>query len=119
MILSFAWTSEVLLSGQKTCTRRSFCNRTAQAWLKAYKNGRLVHQAWDKCAFCRGAKKIADIRLTQPIYQECLGDMPESDLEAEGGLWASGQEFLDLFGGNPNRVVWVVRFELVQVITQP
>ena len=54
--------------------------------------------------------------VTQPIYQERLCDMPESDLEAEGGLWASGQEFIDLFGGNPNRVVWVVRFELVQVI---
>lgn len=119
MILSFAWTSLVLLSGQKTCTRRSFCNCTAQTWLKAYNNGRLVHQAWDKCAFCHLAKKIADIRLTQLIYQERLCDMPESDLEAEGGLWASGQEFIDLFGGDSNRVVWVVRFELVQVITQP
>ena len=116
MILSFAWTSLVLLSGQKTCTRRSFCNCTAQTWLKAYNNGRLVHQAWDKCAFCHLAKKIADIRLTQLIYQERLCDMPESDLEAEGGLWASGQEFIDLFGGDSNRVVWVVRFELVQVI---
>ena len=116
MILSFAWTSLVLLSGQKTCTRRSFCNCTAQTWLKAYNNGRLVHQAWDKCAFCHLAKKIADIRLTQLIYQERLCDMPESDLEAEGGLWASKQEFIDLFGGDSNRVVWVVRFELVQVI---
>ena len=119
MILSFAWTSLVLLSGQKTCTRRSFCNCTAQTWLKAYNNGRLVHQAWDKCAFCHLAKKIADIRLTQLIYQERLCDMPESDLEAEGGLWASGQEFIDLFGGDSNRVVWVVWFELVQAITQP
>ncbi len=119
MILSFAWTSLVLLSGQKTCTRRSWSNRTAQSWLKAYNNGRLVHQARDKCAFCHLAKKIALLRLTQPIYQERLCDMPESDLEAEGGLWASKQEFIDLFGGNPNRVVWVVRFELDQVITQP
>lgn len=57
--------------------------------------------------------------MTQPIYQERLCDLPESDLEAEGGLWASKQEFIDLFGGNPNRIVWVVRFELDQVITQP
>ena len=119
MILSFAWTSEVLLSGQKICTRRIWSNRTAQTWLKAYNNGRLVHQAWDKCAFCHLAKKIADIYLTQPIYQELLCDLPESDLEAEGGLWASGQEFIDLFGGYSNRVVWVVWFELVQAITQP
>ena len=96
--------SEVLLSGQKTCTRRSFCNRTPQAW--------------DKCAFYHGAKKIADICLAEPIYQERLDDM-QSDLKAEGGLQASKQEFIDLFGGNPNQIVWVVRFELVQVITQP
>jgi hypothetical protein len=37
-------------------------------------------------------------------------DMPESDLDAEGGLWATRQEFVDLFGGDPNREVAVVRF---------
>ena len=66
--------------------------------------------------FLSWSQKIALLRLTQPIYQERLCDLPESDLEAEGGLWASGQEFIDLFGGNPNQIVWVVRFELVQVI---
>lgn len=60
----------------------------------------------------KGAKKVGLIRLTQPPYQEQLSDMPILDLEAEGGLWASIEEFISLFG-SPDLVVWVVRFELV------
>ena len=37
--------------------------------------------------------------------------MPESDLEAEGDLWADKEEFINLFG-DPDLIVWVVRFEL-------
>lgn len=36
--------------------------------------------------------------------------MPESDLEAEGGLWATKEEFVELFGGDQEEVVAVVRF---------
>ena len=112
MILSFAWTTDALLAGNKTCTRRVWSERTARAWVNAYKSDRLIHTAWDKCSCVKGAKQIADIRLTQLPYQERLGDMPQSDLDAEGGLWASRDEFINLFG-SPGIVVWVVRFELV------
>ena len=121
MILSFAWTTDVLLAGKKTCTRRVWSDRTARAWVNAYTSDapkatcpfrdRLIHSAWNKCSFLKGAKKIADIRLTQLPYRERLANMPESDLEAEGGLWASRDEFINLFG-SPDIVVWVVRFEL-------
>jgi len=47
-------------------------------------------------------------------YQERLADMLESDLEAEGGLWADKEEFLNLFS-DPDLIVWVVRFELFQM----
>lgn len=114
MILSFAWTTDVLLSGKKTCTRRQWSDRKALAWLNAYHQGRVVHQAWTNAPFVRGAKKVADIRLTQLPYQERLADMSESDLEAEGGLWADKEEFLNLFS-DPDLIVWVVRFELFQV----
>lgn len=60
---------------------------------------------------CRGTKKIADIRFTQLPYQERLGDLPEFDLETEGGLWASKNEFINLFG-SVDLVVWVVRFDI-------
>ena len=114
VILSFAWTTDALLSGKKTCTRWQWSDRKALAWLNAYHQGRLVHQAWTNAPFVRGAKKVADIRLTQLPYQEQLADMPESDLEAEGGLWANKEEFLNLFS-DPDLIVWVVRFELFQV----
>jgi hypothetical protein len=112
MILSFAWTTEALLAGQKTCTRRLWSDRTAKSWINAYKGDRLIHSAWNKIPLCRGAKKIADIRLTKCPYQEILADMPQSDLSAEGGLWSSLGEFINLFG-SPDLLVWVVRFELV------
>jgi hypothetical protein len=60
----------------------------------------------------KGAKKIADIQLTQLPYQERLADMSFSDLDAEGGLWGSKDEFINLFG-SPDTVVWVVRFQLM------
>jgi hypothetical protein len=123
MILSFAWTTDVLLAGKRTCTRRVWSERTARAWVNAYQGDapkatcpfrdRLIHSAWNKCSFMKGAKKIADIRLTHLPYQERLADMPESDLDAEGGLWASLDEFINLFG-SPDTVVWVVRFELAR-----
>jgi len=111
MILSFAWTTDALLLGKKTCTRRLWSERTARAWVNAYNSDRLIHSAWNKMPLCRDAKKIADIRLTKSPYQERLTDMPQSDLEAEGGLWSSLEEFINLFG-SPDLVVWVVRFEL-------
>lgn len=79
------------------------------------KRDHLIHSAWNKMPLCRGAKKIADIRLTQLPYQERLTDMPQSDLEAEGGLWSSLDEYINLFG-SPDLVVWVVRFELASDI---
>lgn len=112
MILSFAWTTGALLSGKKTCTRRVWSERTGKSWVNAYNGDRLIHSAWNKMPFCRGAKKIADIRLTKGPYQERLTDMPQSDLADEGGLWSSLDEFINLFG-SPDLVVWVVRFELV------
>ena len=112
MILSFTWTTDALLAGKKTCTRRVWSERTARAWVNAYQGDRLLHSAWDKMPLCRGAKKIADIQLTHLPYRERLKDMPESDLDAESGLWKSRDEFINLFG-SPERVVWVVRFRLV------
>ena len=38
MILSFAWTTDALLAGNKTCTRRLWSERTAKAWMNAYKS---------------------------------------------------------------------------------
>jgi len=109
MIISFAYTAEAFLSGRKTVTRRMWKPRTLAMWQRAWDEGRHVHDAVDKALY-RGGKRIGKLRLTCRPYQEWLGDMPESDLKAEGGLWASKREFIDLFGGDSEQVVTVVRF---------
>ena len=113
MIISFAWTTEPLLSGRKTCTRRRWSSRHFGAWRQAWREGRLEHQAWDKSPRA-GGKRVGTIRLTCEPYKERLADMPEADVLAEGGMWESKREFIELFGGAADLAVVVVRFELVR-----
>lgn len=113
MIISFAWTTEALLSGKKTCTRRRWSERYFQQWVRAWRQGRLVHDAYDRLPRAGGGK-VGEIRLTCEPYRERLRDMSEEDLEAEGGLWDSKEEFIELFGDSEERVV-VVRFELMSL----
>lgn len=110
MIISFAWTTVVLLSGKKTCTRRRWSERYFRQWVRAWQEGRLVHDAYNRLPRA-GGKKVGEIRLTCEPYWERLRDMPEGDIEAEGGLWDSREEFIELFGNSEEKVV-VVRFEL-------
>jgi len=114
MILSFAWTTDALLSGRKTCTRRQWSDKYHEQWCRAWDNGRRTHQAWNKSPRF-GGHKVGDFDLTCRPYREALTDMPESDLEAEGSLWSSLDEFIQLFG-DPNQRVSVVRLILVSVI---
>ena len=110
MIISFAWTIDPLLAGLKTCTRRQWSEVYFQRWVKAWREGRHIHEAWDKSPRF-GGRRRAWVRLTCEPYLELLADMPESDLEAEGGLWASKEEFIALFD-EPEKHVAVVRFGL-------
>ena len=74
----------------------------------------LIVDAYDRSPRA-GGQKVATIRLTCDPYRERLADMPEEDLAAEGGLWVSKEEFIQLLGGDPEDQVTVIRFELVQV----
>jgi len=114
MIISFAWTTEALKCGRKTCTRRRWSERFFEQWARAWREGRLVHDAYDRSPRA-GGKKVGEIRLTCEPYKERLVDMPEEDVEAEGGLWGSKEEFILLFG-DPEEEVVVVRFELVGLV---
>lgn len=110
MWISFAWTTQELLKGKKTVTRRTWLSGHA----RKFHAGDLVN-AYSKNPRCRGAKRVAVIRLTK-IYRERLGDMPESDVAAEGGRWPDKAAFIEAQGGDPNLVVWVLNFELVEVL---
>jgi hypothetical protein len=109
MILSFNWTTAAYQAGDKTCTRRQWSQRHMEMWQRAWDQDKHIHDAWDKSPRCKG-KKIGQFRLTCRPYWERLADMPEQDLSAEGGLWSGVDEFIELFGGNPDRDVAVVRF---------
>lgn len=110
MIISFAWTVGPLVAGLKTRTSRDWSERHMAAWQRAWDEGRLVHQAWDKSPRA-GGKRRGYIRLTKRPRWERLGDMTNADLEAEGGLWATREEFVELMGGDAEKrmaVVWLV-----------
>lgn len=111
-ILSFAMTTEELLSGRKTVTRRDWETSYMENWQQWYDEGRLVHDAYDQIPIA-GGEKIGEIRLTERPYWEALRDMPESDLEAEGGMCETLEEFYDLIGLPPSAEVAVIRFELL------
>jgi hypothetical protein len=110
MIISFGLTVNELLSGTKTVTRRFWSQRQIDTILRLYGRGRREHQAWDKNPRC-GGERIGTIRLTCGPYQERLGDMPESDLAAEGGMCATLEEFRALVGKSADDVATVIRFE--------
>lgn len=112
MIISFAFTEKEFLAGLKTVTRRRWKPRTA----KQFRAGS-IHYAWSKVAFAPGARKLATIRAVQDAYQERLGDITESELLAEGGMCKTVEEFCRLFGGDPNEIIWVARFEIMEANT--
>ena len=107
-IISFAWTTKALCDGEKDMSRRDWKDSHA----KRFKNGEIV-AAYDKLPH-HGGKKVAEIMLTKNPYRQRLKDMPESDLKREGGLWKSKEEFIDLFGGDPNKNPYVVEFKKVK-----
>lgn len=110
MIISFAHTTTALVCGAKTVTRRTW----APSHAAKFHVGDLV-QAWNKTPRNKGAKKVAIIRITE-LYSERLCDMPESDVAAEGGRWKDKAAFVEAFEAHPDDLVWVVRFELVEVL---
>lgn len=113
MIISFAWTTQALLDGRKTVTRREWSDGHAAK----FKPGDLV-DAWDKTPRCKGSKKVAVIRIVS-IERSPLSLMTDDidwgfeELKREGGMWQWVTEFCNLFAiPNPYRV----EFELVSLV---
>jgi len=119
MTISFAWTTPALLAGVKTVTRRDWNPEYAAR----FRAGQLV-AAYDRQPRYRG-RQVATIRLTQPPYRQSTADAPESDWEAEGFA------YLERMGSKVGKLtprvlwkawhvfpqeMWVVRFELVEVV---
>jgi len=104
-IISFAWTTDALLAGKKTVTRRDWDDRYAVR----FKAGSIC-AAYDKSPRF-GGKKVAEVKLTRAPYKQWLHEVTDADEEREGGLWGSGQAYREMMG--EDREVWVIEFEIL------
>ncbi len=109
-ILSFALTKEEFLSGRKTVTRRDWSDEHFRMWVRLWDTGRLVHDAWDNIPRA-GGRKIGSLKLTARPYRERLAKMPRADLNAEGGMCSTLDDFYALIRKTPSDYVTVVRFQ--------
>jgi uncharacterized protein YqfB (UPF0267 family) len=126
-IISFAKTTAALLAGHKTVTRRYW--KPSHAAM--FKRGDIV-QAWDKSPRY-GGKKVAEIKIIT-VYQEDKINAPDDDYEKEGFKYMCDAGIkIDNSWGLPTptywyawklenreefKTVWVIRFELLQIINK-
>jgi len=108
-IISFAWTTQALLKGKKTVTRRDWNDKYAKSFHKDD-----IVQAYDKNPRS-GGKKIAEIILTAEPYKQWLHDVIDEDEKREGGLWGNGKAYQEAMG--EDRELWVIEFTLQEIIT--
>lgn len=111
-ILTFAITKRQFLQGKKTVTRRDWADRHFEMWVRLWETGRRTHDAWDNIPIA-GGKPIGRFRLTARPYREMLKEMPLEDLEAEGGMCSTIDQFCGLLGKSPEDFVSVLRFERI------
>lgn len=114
--ISFGWTAQYL--NTKTQTRRQWKDSHAAKFLRACDRAAAAGQqlrvpAIDK-AYHAGGKQIGWCVIRSKPYKQRLGDMPESDLLAEGGMAAAVSDFISkYFKGDADLAVWVINFEFV------
>lgn len=126
--VSFGWTADRLLAGMKTVTRRTWQDKYAQIFVKAYQQGKLV-PAFDKDRRY-GGKAIGYLKLTCEPYKESILDMPNADVKAEGFPELTWGQFVNKFfpdksravrdghGNENDEIVWVIRFEFYPLETE-
>jgi hypothetical protein len=108
--ISFGKTLQYLTG--KTVTRRNWKDSHAKKFIKAFEQNKLI-KALDK-DIRYGGKQIGWCRLLCAPYKEQLATMPQEDLQAEGGMCDSIEQFIQrYFKGNSSLEVWVIRFEFV------
>jgi len=113
MILSFQWTAREFLSGTKTATRRNWADGQIRKWVNAWDQGKLIHEATDGPAFFPHFKRLGKFKLTKRPFQQRLSEMTAEDLQAEGGMCATVQEFCKLVYADPEDVFTVITFERI------
>ncbi len=121
-IISFGWTSEALLAGVKTVTRRDWKPSFVNQWSVGDQA-----QAWDKNPRA-GGKRIGTIEMTEPLTRQPTSSMTAQDYIDEGFEWMEANG-LYMPAGSPwaglspaaafdvwqgeDVPMWVVRFRVV------
>ncbi len=111
-IISFSLTKSEFLLGKKTVTRRDWSDEHFKMWVNLWDSGKVIHDAWDKIPRA-GGKKIGKLILTKRPYKERLDQMPLADLQAEGGMCSTLDEYYSLIDKNPKEYVTVIRFKKI------
>lgn len=109
--ISFALTLSELLEGKKTQTRRAWQDDYARSFIRYFED-EIEIPALNKGQH-RGGQEIGKIRLTEKPYQQMLSEMSIGDLEKEGGMCTTVQEFTDKFFEGQDKLVWVLDFEFI------
>lgn len=107
--ISFGKTIDELVSGQKTQTRRAWQENYAKSFIRYFEEG-IAIPALSKGRH-RGGHELGHIRLTERPYQQYLSEMSPIDLQEEGGMVSTPQEFIDGFFKGQDKSVWVLHFE--------
>lgn len=99
MILSFAWTTDAFVLGDKTVTRRDYDDAYLARWQRAAESG-VAQDAYDKSPRF-GGKKVGEIVVLSARREaiQLMRDNPAYAIEEwlkEGGHhhWATVEEFL-------------------------
>jgi hypothetical protein len=109
LAISFSKTIDELVSGKKTQTRRAWQEDYAKNFIRYFEEG-IAIPALNKGRH-RGGHELGHIRLTQRPYQQYLSEMSPIDLQEEGGMVSTPQEFIDSFFEGQDKSVWVLHFE--------
>jgi hypothetical protein len=111
MGISFALTINELTSGKKTQTRRAWQDDYAKNFIR-YFDENIAIPALNKGRH-HGGHELGFIKLTQRPYQQYLSEMSPIDLQEEGGMAATAQEFIDAYFEGQDKLVWVLHFEFL------
>ncbi len=125
MIISFAWTTEAFLSGQKTATRRFWDAGYMEMWWRNVVKDKHCAQAWDRSPRFKG-QKIGVIHIPVKPFPQPLAEMAEADFVEEGSrwrgedghpLWISLDEYRGMMreqgqGDTP----YVIKFSVVEIV---
>lgn len=95
MVISFAWTTPALVSGNKTCTRREWADEHAAL----FRAGDPV-AAYDRGAR-NGGRQVATITLAEDPYLESSADVPPQDWVNEGFDYLRLQQYARGRRGEP------------------